>query len=213
VVARRVEHPTDPQPALYSDDLCEPVRHEHGRLREEVELCVLPADRVGHACWPRWNPVSPEDCTGSWDDDCREARGDTVPCGQPCACGEHVVLAAVRRDAKGRLRWDTTHRRVLTPPTALTRITGVNWPHGGEVPLHRLANELNGELLVRFSRRLRPAEGVRRGINPMTFTVSYLGQSGAWEEVLVPRRATTARAPRGCRRTAAAPSSPSPATC
>lgn len=186
VVARRVERPTDPQPALYADDLCEPVRHEHGRVREEVELCVLPADRVSHACWPRWNPVSPEDCSASWEDDCQDPRGDTLPCGQPCACGEHVVLAAVWRDAQGRLRWDTTHRRVLTPPTALTRITGVNWPHGGELPLRRLVDELRGRLVVRFSRRLRPAEGVRRGINPMTFTVSYLGQSGAWEEVLAP---------------------------
>ncbi|HET7460538.1 MAG TPA: hypothetical protein VFJ82_04800 [Longimicrobium sp.] len=190
VVACRVDRPTDPQPALYADDLSEPVRHEHGRLREEVEVRVLPASRVSEACWPRRRPVTVDDCDGDADEgDCRDAVGDTVPCGQGCACGECVVLAGVWRDTAGRLHWDTTHRRVLSPPTALTHITGINWPHGGEITLRQLTERERGRLVVRFSRRLQPADGFRRGINPMTFSVEFLGQSGAWEQVMVPEDA------------------------
>jgi hypothetical protein len=188
VVACRVDRPTDPQPALYADDLSEPVRHEHGRLREDVQVRVLPAHQVSEACWPRWRPVTVGDCDGGDVDegDCRDAPGDSVPCGQGCDCGECVVLAGVWRDAAGRLRWDTTHRRVLSPPTELTRITGINWPHGGEITLRRLLEQERGRLVVRFSRRLQPPEGFRRGINPMTFSVEFLGSSGAWEQVMVP---------------------------
>lgn len=184
VVACRVECPTDPQPALYADDLCEPVRHEHGRIREEVELRVLPAEQVPEECWPRRRPVSEYDCVHEVDDDCRDERGDTVPCTPGCGCGECVVLVGVWRDPQGRLRWDTTHRKVLTPPTALTRITGVNWPHGGTLSQRRLREKMHGQLVARFSRPLSPAEGFRRGINPMTFEVSFLGQSGTWVQVL-----------------------------
>jgi hypothetical protein len=186
IVAQRRDRPTDPMPALYADDPGQPVRQEHGRVREDVELRAVPADEVPQGCWPRRRPVTDEDCTRDLDDDCENERGDTVPCGLGCACGDRVVVAAVWRDPAGRLRWDLRHRKVLIPPSGLTRITGVNWPHGGEIALRRLADTLDGRLVVRFSRRLRPAEGFRRGISPMTFQVSYVGQSGAWEQVMPP---------------------------
>jgi hypothetical protein len=128
--------------------------------------------------------VTAEDCTRGLDDGCEGEAGDTVPCGQGCACGDQVVLAGLWRDAQGVLRWDLTHRKVLIPPSELTRITGVNWPHGGQVKLRHLRREMKGQLIVRFSRRLRPAEGDRRGINPMTFELSYLGESGVWKQVM-----------------------------
>ncbi|MBI4520325.1 MAG: hypothetical protein HY701_05785, partial [Gemmatimonadetes bacterium] len=51
ILACRVECPTDPVPALYADDLCDPVRHEHGRLREDVTIRVVPAADVSDECW------------------------------------------------------------------------------------------------------------------------------------------------------------------
>jgi hypothetical protein len=87
---------------------------------------------------------------------------------------------------KKRLRFSTRHRKVLAPPVNLTRITGLNWPHGGEISTHDLLEEHRGRLIVRFSRALRPANGFRNGINAMTFTVSFLGATRSYEQIVPP---------------------------
>lgn len=187
VLACPVQCPTDPMPALYADDLCDPVRHEHGRLREDVALRVVPASEVPDACWPRRRPVTEVDCVEPGEDDCDRPLGDAPPCGGPCDCGECLVLAALWREPRtGLLRWDTTHRKVLAPDTDLTRISGVNWPHGGDLSIRRLYDEMEGRFVVRFSRPLQPADGLRNGVNRMTYRLSFLGMSGAWEEIVPP---------------------------
>ena len=70
--------------------------------------------------------------------------------------------------------------KTFTWPT----IIGVNWPHGGKVFLDDLKNAMGGELIVRFSEKLREADGDASGINPQTFTVSYLTSSGALEYII-----------------------------
>jgi hypothetical protein len=187
IVACQVECPSDPVPALYADDMCEPVRNEYGRLREEVALRVVPAADVSDACWPRHRPVGWVDCRDVVEDDCQDPVGESPPCLHACACGECVVLAAVWRDPRTkRLRWSTAHRKVLAPTANLTRITGVNWPHGGELSSRRLLNERKGRLIVRFSRPLQPARGLANGVNMMTFTVSFLGATRSFEQIMPP---------------------------
>lgn len=186
LVACHVECPTDPTPALYSDDLCDPMREEHGRMREDVAIRVVPASEVSDECWPRYRPVGQVDCTENIKDDCRHPLGETPPCHHACDCGDCVVLAAVWRDGRtGQLRWSTTHRKVLAPPVNLTKITGMNWPHGGEMTTEELLDR-KGRLVVRFSRRLKLADGLRNGINPMTFTVSFLGAARHYEQIVPP---------------------------
>jgi hypothetical protein len=82
-------------------------------------------------------------------------------------------------------------RRLPTPPEFLTHIVGINWPHGGEVSLSQLQDEMGGRLEVRFDRRLRPAEGDATGINPFTFVVQYGGVQQdieflSWETAVPP---------------------------
>jgi hypothetical protein len=183
VVARRVECLTHPMPALYSEDLCEPVRHEYGRIRDEVEVSVVPGDSISDTCWSRGRRAAADDCTRTYEDDCDDATAD--PCGPHCDCGEFVVLARLCRDTEGRLHIDTHGRRLLGPERNLTRITGVSWPHGGRLSLEEL-RQMNGELVVHFSRRIEPSDTPARGINRMTFQLAYLGQGGVWHEVLPP---------------------------
>lgn len=187
LVACHVECPTDPTPALYADDLCEPMREEHGRMREDVAIRVVPASEISDVCWPRYRAVRQVDCTEVTDDDCHHPLGETPPCHRACACGDCVVLAGVWRDRRtGQLHWSTTHRKVLAPPTNLTKITGMSWPHGGEMTTEQLLDDYKGQLVVRFSRPLQPADGLRNGINPMTFTVSFLGSARHYEQIVPP---------------------------
>jgi len=187
VLACHVDCFTDPVPALYVEDLCDPIRHEHGRLREDVAFKVVPASEVPEECWPRHHPVSTWNCTAPDEDDCQSLLGDSPPCDQHCACGECLVLAAVWREpGTGRLRWSTEHRKVLSPPGNLTRITDVSWPHGGVLSTDEILKKHDGALTVRFSRRLQPAKGLKNGINPMTFIVSFLGATRAYEQIIPP---------------------------
>jgi hypothetical protein len=187
ILACHAECPVEPVPALYADDLCDPIRHEHGRMRESVTLTVVPASEVSEECWPRHRGVTSWDCTEPYEDDCGDTLRDAPPCSHRCVCGECLVLAAVWRDPRtGRLLWSTEHRKLLAPAGNLTRITGLSWPHGGEVSTEDLLRDHDGALLVRFSRRLRPAEGLRSGINMMTFTVSFLGPTRGYEQIIPP---------------------------
>lgn len=191
LVARRKDRPVDPVPSLYAEDLGNPVRTEFGRIREDVELQVVPADKVSDTCWPRPRPVTRDDRETDTTRDCLDDVGANTPCPTGCACRSGVILARLSKtkDTKD-IEIDTTHRRVIAPPSALTRIDGINWPHGGEVTLDGLTaaepEGMGGQLIVRFSRPLGMPKGDARGINRQTFTVSYLTQTGAMEFILPP---------------------------
>lgn len=81
------------------------------------------------------------------------------------------------------------------PPINLIRsiIIGINWPHGGEISLDELKNPpdddppgMGAQLVVRFSHRLNEPKGEVNGINPRTFTVAYLTQTGTLEYIMPP---------------------------
>ena len=193
VVVRRHDRLVDPVPTLYAEDLCDPVRREYGRIQEDVKILVLPPGRISEDCWPREKPVTISDCDDPTPDDCCVPLGDVPPCNCECVCQEGVVIARLVEDESGDIAVDTTHRRLLAPPTDLTRITGVNWPHGGEVTLDDLRDDMSGSLVVRFSRPLKPVvetttgvESVARGINRRTFTVSFLSPQGVVEYIMPP---------------------------
>jgi hypothetical protein len=56
----------------------------------------------------------------------------------------------------------------------LTKITHVNWRHGGVLPVHELV-ERRGRLEVDFDRPLREADDEGTGVNQFTFRVQYGG--------------------------------------
>lgn len=178
---------TEQGPALYVDDLCNPIRQRHSRVREEVRIYAVPASEVSDDCWPRRKPHHWMECSDPVEDDCHDRMSDTPPCNPHCACGECLVLAAVWRDRRtGELRWSTGHRKILEQTGNLTRITGISWPHGGELSIEDLLRKHDARLRVHFSRRLREAVGEKNGINRMTFTVSFLGPSKAYEQIIPP---------------------------
>jgi hypothetical protein len=186
VLACHTACPTDPLPALYTEDLCNPVRHEHGRLREDVTLKVVPASEVSEACWPRRRTATAQDCWQPVESDCG-SRFDGTPCQPRCDCGECLVLAAVWREpGTGRLGWTVERRKVLGRAGNLTRITQLSWPHGGELSARDLLEKDKGQLTVRFSRPLQPTDGLKSGINFMTFTVSFLGPTRSYEQIIPP---------------------------
>lgn len=164
-------------PALYSEGACDPARVEANRVREGAELVPLRFQDVEGDCWrsPGGDPESR----------CRDDCGDELPgpggaCLDPiCPCGEAVPLARIEvnpDDPSSGFNIDLLGRRYLpTPPELLTHIVHVNWPHGGEVTLDRLREEMGGRLEIVFDRKLMPADGDATGISPFTFFVEYGG--------------------------------------
>lgn len=164
-------------PALYNEGQCDPARMEANRVRECAEVVVVPLDEVEGDCWR-----TPE---GDPDARCRDDCADDLvgvggSCLDPvCPCKEFVPLALIRFDPahpENGFEIDLTGRRYLpTPPELLTHIVDINWPHGGELTLDQLNDDLKGELVVSFDRKLLPANGDATGINNFTFTVQYGG--------------------------------------
>lgn len=174
---RYTEEEIERVPALYNEGTCDPSRTEANRVRECAEVVVVSLDDVEGDCWR-----TPE---GDPDAHCRDDCADDLvgiggSCLDPvCPCKEFVPLALIRFDPEHpekRFEIERRGRRYLpTPPELLTHIVDVNWPHGGELTLDQLNNDLKGKLVVTFDRRLLPADGDATGINPFTFTVQYGG--------------------------------------
>lgn len=112
-------------------------------------------------------------------DDCGE-QGDGASCLEPtCPCKGMVPLALVTFDAAHPEYGFHLHfhgRKLLVASgDLLTHIVDINWPHGGDLPLRKLREEMHGQLRIRFDRKLLQSEGLRSGINAMTFVVQYGG--------------------------------------
>lgn len=177
---RYVEKAIEKTPVLYDEKNCDPKHLEANRILECVELGVCLLDEVDAGCWSLPGGDDEARCL----DDCDDALpGPAGPCLEPeCPCGEFVPLAVIRpRKTNGGYvieapDIDTRGRRHLpAPPEFLTHIVGVNWPHGGEVSLSALRDEMQGKLKVRFDRKLFEADGDATGINAYTFVVQYGG--------------------------------------
>lgn len=177
VALRYKEEDIEHVPALYSDGACEPSRTEANRVRESVEIVFIPLDEVESDCW--------RDPRGDRDAPCRDDCGDDLPgpggtCLDPvCPCGSLVPLALIKFDPdepeRGfRIRM-RGRRNLPTPPELLTHISHINWPHGGEVTLAELNDDMGGRLEITFDRKLLPAQGEATGVSAFTFVVQYGG--------------------------------------
>jgi hypothetical protein len=171
-------------PLLYG---CDPGRREAGRTREVPRLEVVRLDEVPEGCWG--TPGGSPHGSGGHD---VGAAGSCPPldCLEPgCACGDRVPLAwvgpaayAQSGERPARDLNDGGVRRIAPPRSYLTRVSEINWPHGGELSLSEL-NGLDRSLEVRFERPLRPADGDATGINAFTFAVQHGSLHGGLEFV------------------------------
>jgi hypothetical protein len=161
-------------PALYAEDECDPDRREANRVREEAVLTVCDPENYP-GCWPFTGEEPPTHC----HDDCGESgTGPAGVCLEPdCVCGYAVPLAYVdpTPSGTGEGYTFTMQGRPKLPPHGnfLTNIIYHNWPHGGQVSLSTLRDEMGGQLKILFDRRLAPAEGVKNGVNEFTFVVQH----------------------------------------
>lgn len=202
-------------PALLDSD-CDPPHLEYNRVREGLRVVVVRYDPAGH-CWTTKGHVAHGEppCHDDCDDD---QPGPGGSCIKPdCPCGRVVPVALVRArvDAGGYLAGDFRlinarqadreeqatgarpavtietdgRRRLPTPPSFLTHIVRINWPHGGTLDLSELqaGGRLDGRLEITFDRDIQPAEtyerraddlydpeaGEMNGINRFTFRVTY----------------------------------------
>jgi hypothetical protein len=177
IALRYGEEEVEPVPALFAEGACDPARREANRVRETARLVFLHLDEVEPDCWRQAGGDSEPPC----HDDCGgDLPGPAGVCLEPrCPCGDTVPLALIR--PSGELEIDLDGRRTLpVPGDFLTHVTRINWPHGGEVTLSYLRNELQGRLEVRFDRRLEEGSdigdgGDGTGINEHTFVVQYGG--------------------------------------
>lgn len=190
---RYAEEEVEPVPALYAEGDCDPRHREANRVREAAELVACSLDEVGPGCW--LEPGGGEDlpCRDDCDDD---PPGPAGVCLDPrCPCGERVPLALVR-PCDPEASWasgfeiDTLGvRRVAVPAGIHTHVAAINWPHGGEVSLRQLREEMGGRLTVRFDRQLLPAEGEATGIGEHTFAARYGGVQQDLEFLASPEEA------------------------
>ena len=178
VCLKYTEKLVEPVPAIYAEGECDPNHHEANRIREVGEVEIRKLEDMHADCWrlPGGGPVDVRD-------DCDEPLpGPAGVClDADCPCHGCVPLALLLR----RPRWKPGEspllidhrgrRRLPTPSHYLTHVAQINWPHGGTLSLAQLRQLLDGRLMVRFDRRIRPAVGMRSGINPCTFVVQYGG--------------------------------------
>lgn len=180
LVVRRKDVCVDPVPALYAEDLCDPVRQEFGRIREDVEFALLESDHVSERWWPRRTETASLDCVDPVEDDCGETPG-TVECFTECPPGHGVILARLLKDPRSGLLIETEARPVVVTRANLTRVVGISWPHGGSQTIDDLPVEPEDRvpiLRVHFSRPLQPDDQYPGKIDPHIFSVSYIPQIG-----------------------------------
>ena len=192
----------EPVPVLYSEGSCDPAHHEANRVREVACLEFHRLDEMQPGCWRM--------PSGSWVDPCKDDCNEPLPgpsgaCLTPdCPCQGCVPLALltpVRDPEPGSPHFmiDLRGRRHLPPPANyLTHIVGINWPHGGELTLHQLREEMGGELRIRFDRRILPADGIVAGINRRTLFVQFGGISRHLEILPSPENEEPRVADDGC---------------
>ena len=167
------------------DDSCactNPGLHP-SRVREVGELCVLPLDdSYPEGCWPK--PPTETGCRGCDDPDEHEAGCLEADC--PCGGCVPIGRVVVRRCEPIEIGEDQPPGPIRAG-ASLTHVADYTWTHGGELELSQLAGGLNGELRVRFDRKLLPADSAESGtgINLATFVVQY-AQAQADLEYLEP---------------------------
>jgi hypothetical protein len=179
LVLRYCEWETEHTPVLFEEG-CDPRRMEANRIREGACLEVIRWDAANRekyaACWaePQTEYPCRNDCAGQPS---RRPNGCLEPL---CECELGIPLALIApRWREGRFTIEQSdilidgRREVGTPPEYMTHIVGYNWPHGGEVSLRTLRDEMNGQLRVTFDRRLmpRPEDNNGMGISRQSFTV------------------------------------------
>ena len=174
---RYTENEIEQVPALYNEGVCDPNRREANRVREVAKLEWLRPDQVEPTCWRTTEGDPNKPCRDDCDD---ELPGPAGICLEPeCPCGHTVPLALIHFDPEnpeGGLEIDTQGRRELPLPQEFhTHIVGINWPHGGDISLSHLRENMHGRLEVRFDRKLLPADGHKTGVNELTFIVQYGG--------------------------------------
>lgn len=173
---RYCEEQVEHLPVLFHEGECSPDRREANRVREVVRLELRELSELDPDCWRERETGMDAPCRDDCDDGapCRD-----VGCVEPwCPCGSCVPLAVIEYDPAHPERpfeIDQDGRRQLPLPSDyVTRIVGINWPHGGELTLQELEDG-GGRLEVRFDRRILPAEGEASGISEFTFVVQYGG--------------------------------------
>jgi hypothetical protein len=165
LAVRYREEAVDPQYALI-DGCSAKAGKEATRIREGVEWKLADRDELRH-CWPEERAYVHDDC----DQDAEGHGGCLEPY---CRCGGWVPLAVLTRRDGGPIHISHPLSARLPGAGHLTKITNVNWPHGGNLPLHELA-ERHGHLDVHFGRPLRETDDEATGINQFTFRVEYGG--------------------------------------
>ena len=179
------EEDVEKVPVMDQESACDPNRQEANRIREKVILESCDLNEVEHACWPKTGGSMTACCR----DDCdKELPGPAGICLEPeCPCGECVPLALIKPELATGPKSATPYvitkngidlsgrRHLPVPHDFLTHIAGINWPHGGEVSLSCLHDQMEGQLKIKFDRKLLPAEGGATGINAYTFIVRYGG--------------------------------------
>lgn len=201
-------------PALVDDG--EPAALRHNRVREGVRLVVVRRDALD-GCWKvRGQPDYDEEppCR----DDCdQDQPGPGGSCIEPdCVCGRIVPIALARarvedgylidgfrllndrqadreEEAAGQRPPVTLEMdgrvRLPPPPSFLTHVVAINWPHGGTLDITDLqtGGRLDGRFEITFDRDIQTAdtyprqpgdqydaeEGEVNGINRFTFRVTY----------------------------------------
>jgi hypothetical protein len=165
LIIRYCEEPVDPQYAVL-DTCTTKVGREATRIREGVMWKLADRDEVPH-CWPGDHARVHDDC-----DDCDRSQGGCI---EPyCRCDGWVPLAVLTRREGGPVRISHPLSARLPAAGYLTKISAINWPHGGELELDEIV-ENRGRLEVDFDRPLRDADGDATGINQYTFQVQYGG--------------------------------------
>lgn len=181
-------------PVLYSERNCDKERREFSRISEGYKFCwhwVRASDlpkyhwkqRGGGCPEPRVRPDgTPDPCPA---DDCYEHNQEPLRCClEPDCPPDHCLpIAWIRSDGATPI----TPEQIVTlgrpslppPPTSLTHICSINWPHGGVVSRRHLEHHLK-RLEVRFDRRLRKSKHEYgwpgpSGINSSTFVVQFGG--------------------------------------
>ncbi len=159
---RYVEETVESVPVLYAEE--GKNRQEANWVRENVCLEAFSPDDAPAGCW---SPIEKLETSSSAH--CLDVEPP---------CGDRVPLALLRSRKGVGLEIDSSGRRQLpTPGQHLTRIVGINWPHGGSIPLHELRSR-DGRLEIQFDRPLASSSGEGQGVDAHTFQVHF-GRSEA----------------------------------
>ncbi len=152
VCVRYREEQVKPVPILYADPEAGLPYSVPNRIRESVEIVIVPAAEFDADGWDVGGPG----------------------CIDPAPAMAHglVALAVADVDAGGEpVTITNLARRIGLPPHRPARIIELSWEHGGAVPIRKLREDRR--LRVVFDRPLAPAEGRARGIGPDTFNLAF----------------------------------------